>query len=161
MEILVKSQSGIVLIDSRTGVSDMGSICTIQLPDTVVLVFAFNEQNVAGVESVARELSGENPAFSELGRRPGILLLPSRKDLGELERLRTWERRIADRFAPYLADGRIERRYADTLTYIREMAIPYVPYFAYGEEIAAEHETGIEIAEPLVSLARLLIEENE
>ena len=73
LRLNLKSQSGIVLIDSRTGVSDMGSICTIQLPDTVVLVFAFNEQNVAGVESVARELSARISNLIQTSRPSGGL----------------------------------------------------------------------------------------
>lgn len=48
-----------VLIDSRTGHTDVGGICTRQLPDAVVALFIPNEQNLAGlktvVESVRRE----------------------------------------------------------------------------------------------------------
>ncbi len=42
----------IVLVDSRTGYTDLGAVCTLQLPDLVVLVFNFNEQNLAGIERV-------------------------------------------------------------------------------------------------------------
>ena len=42
----------ILLIDSRTGFTDLGAICTIQLPDLVVLVTNLNEQNLAGIEQV-------------------------------------------------------------------------------------------------------------
>jgi len=42
----------ILLIDSRTGYTDLGAICTLQLPDLVVLVFNLNEQNLAGIERV-------------------------------------------------------------------------------------------------------------
>lgn len=48
-----------VLIDSRTGHTEVGGICTRQLPDTVVVLFIPNEQNLAGlvgvVESIRRE----------------------------------------------------------------------------------------------------------
>lgn len=41
-----------VLIDSRTGLTDVGGICTRQLPDAVVAVFFPNEQNLVGLKQV-------------------------------------------------------------------------------------------------------------
>lgn len=38
----------VVLIDSRTGLTDLGAICTVQLPHTVVLVYTMNEQGAFG-----------------------------------------------------------------------------------------------------------------
>ena len=40
-----------VLIDSRTGLTDISGICTLQLPDLVVLLFGLNEQNLVGTTS--------------------------------------------------------------------------------------------------------------
>lgn len=45
-----------VFIDSRTGLTDVGGICTALLPNMVVLLFALNEQNLRGIASVARVL---------------------------------------------------------------------------------------------------------
>lgn len=42
-----------VLIDSRTGVSDIAGICTAQLPDRLVVVFTANEQNLNEVVDIA------------------------------------------------------------------------------------------------------------
>lgn len=44
----------IVLVDSRTGLTDAGGICTIQLPDGVVLMSAPNEQSLRGTERIAQ-----------------------------------------------------------------------------------------------------------
>jgi len=41
-----------VLIDSRTGYSDVGGICVRQLPDAVVLMFRLNDQNISGISKV-------------------------------------------------------------------------------------------------------------
>jgi len=38
----------VVLIDSRTGLTDMGAICTVQLPHTVVLVYTMSHQGAFG-----------------------------------------------------------------------------------------------------------------
>lgn len=42
-----------VLIDSRTGLADVAGICTMQIPDQVVLCFVLNRQNIDGVAKVA------------------------------------------------------------------------------------------------------------
>ncbi len=41
-----------VFIDSRTGLTDTGNICTLQLPDVAVLFFSLNNQNREGIERV-------------------------------------------------------------------------------------------------------------
>ena len=48
-----------VLIDSRTGHTDVGGICTRQLPDSVVVLFFPNDQNLRGIESVVRDIRNE------------------------------------------------------------------------------------------------------
>src|SRR5690349_3779713 len=42
-----------VLIDSRTGISDIAGICTAQLPDRLVVVFTANDQSVGGAVDIA------------------------------------------------------------------------------------------------------------
>ena len=48
-----------VLIDSRTGHTDVGGICTRQLPDAVAIFFFPNEQNLRGVSKAVREVRAE------------------------------------------------------------------------------------------------------
>ena len=48
-----------VLIDSRTGYTDTGGICTRQLPDSVVVLFFPNEQNLRGLTEVVRDIRSE------------------------------------------------------------------------------------------------------
>lgn len=43
----------LVLIDSRTGLADVAGICTMQLPDIVMLMFVLNRQNIEGAARVA------------------------------------------------------------------------------------------------------------
>ncbi len=48
-----------VLIDSRTGHTDTGGICTRQLPDAVAILFFPNEQNLRGLTRVVRDIRAE------------------------------------------------------------------------------------------------------
>jgi eukaryotic-like serine/threonine-protein kinase len=56
---MLMSQFDYVLIDSRTGLTDIGGICTRVMPEKLVLVFAPNHQNIDGITGVAevRQLS--------------------------------------------------------------------------------------------------------
>ena len=47
-----------VLIDSRTGITDIGGICTIHLPDVLVLFFTANWQSLQGVVDVMQREIG-------------------------------------------------------------------------------------------------------
>lgn len=57
-----------VLIDSRTGHTDVGGICTRQLPDSVAILFFPNSQNLRGLTKVVRDIRAEArvPGKSEI-----------------------------------------------------------------------------------------------
>lgn len=48
-----------VLIDSRTGHTDVGGICTRQLPHAVVALFFPNEQNLLGLQQIVNDIRAE------------------------------------------------------------------------------------------------------
>lgn len=48
-----------VLIDSRTGHTDVGGICTRQLPDAVAVMFFPNDQNIRGLKTVIDDIRAE------------------------------------------------------------------------------------------------------
>jgi MinD-like ATPase involved in chromosome partitioning or flagellar assembly len=52
-------QPDYVLIDSRTGYTDVAGICTRQLPDATVLLFFPNEQNLQGLREVVGDIRRE------------------------------------------------------------------------------------------------------
>jgi cellulose biosynthesis protein BcsQ len=53
-----------VLIDSRTGVSDTSGICTIALPDELVVCFTPNVQSIEGAAAAAESVRGQRRALS-------------------------------------------------------------------------------------------------
>ncbi|HEX5273385.1 MAG TPA: ParA family protein [Gemmataceae bacterium] len=54
-----------VLIDSRTGHTDVEGICTRQLPDAVVVLFFPNAQNLVGLRDVCRRIRNEQTSGLE------------------------------------------------------------------------------------------------
>ena len=152
----LKGLADLVLIDSRTGFTDIGGICTLHLPDTVVLVFTFNDQNLAGTERIARQLNEDNEVFTATGRRPELMFLPSRKEVSEIERLRDWERMAAERL---LRTSRRIARCGNTRICSTTSGNQRRPvfHFAFGEELAAETEKGIELVNAYRVIASVIV----
>lgn len=63
-----------VLIDSRTGLTDVSGVCTRQLPDSVVTLFFPNEQNLVGLTDMVRSIRSSTAR----PRTPELLFVASR-----------------------------------------------------------------------------------
>lgn len=71
-EIVQKYKPDYILVDSRTGLTDVGGICTLQLPDIVVLMFGFNEQNINGIRHALNSIQ-----YNKQGRDIKTILVAS------------------------------------------------------------------------------------
>ncbi|MCP4129434.1 MAG: AAA family ATPase [bacterium] len=65
----------LVLIDSRTGLTDVGSICTILLPDRVVMLSGLNFQNLNGTRSIIDTIEAHNKVRRDSGFREPIEII--------------------------------------------------------------------------------------
>ena len=122
-----------ILIDSRTGLADTSGICTMLMPQILVLVFALNKQNLNGVVDVAKQCI--NYRFDSFDHRKlTVLPLPSRIDNENPTDLQNWINRYKDKFESlfeelYLLDE------CNLENYFNIAKIPYKPTYAYGENI--------------------------
>ena len=123
-----------VLIDSRTGISDIGGICTIQLPDILMLLLTANDQSLNGSLEVLeriQETRGKLP-FD----RAKLLVVPV---LSRFERrveynlADVWLARFAALFPPIYNDWAHKSSSAKEL--LNHMRIPYIPYWSFGEKL--------------------------
>ena len=108
---VMKERYEYILIDSRTGVSDASGICTVQLPDVLVVLFTLNNQSIDGASGVARSVQAQR------GDSLTILPVPTRienaeKDKRDLRRERAMRQfgHVASRHRPTGADGLLGRR---------------------------------------------------
>ncbi|WP_406448603.1 FxSxx-COOH system tetratricopeptide repeat protein [Streptomyces sp. NBC_00876] len=123
----MKANYDYVLIDSRTGLSDIADICTVQLPDMLIDCFTLSDQSIDGAASVARQISERYT-----GRPISIFPVPMRIDEGEKEKVdagRALARLKFDRL-PLDLDG------DELAAYWGAVEIPYRPYYAYEETLA-------------------------
>ena len=104
-----------VLVDSRTGLTDISGICTLQLPHLVVLVFSLNQQNVNGTAQIYRSIKN-----NKLNRKISTLIVASPvPDMPE------WVEVRSKRF-----------EYArKTIGSTVDLVVPYDPFLAFQESI--------------------------
>jgi cellulose biosynthesis protein BcsQ len=136
-----RSSYDFVLIDSRTGITDIGGICTIQLPDQLVLLFTANNQSLEGIVDVWKSaLAGRNDLPYDRGH---LLALPvaTRFELRvEYEQAQTWLGKFAEVLEPIYSEWARENvPVQELLNFTR---IPYVPFWSFGEELPVLDETG-------------------
>ena len=120
-----------VLIDSRTGISDTSGVCTVQMPDELVVLFTLNQQSIKGAAAVAESASAQRRRPSG---EPALKVWPvaTRVELAEKERLDAARRSARTTFQGHLRH--LPRR--DREEYWGETEVLYQPYFAYEEILA-------------------------
>jgi len=145
----------VVLIDSRTGVTEMGGVCTYELADVVVMFCAANVQNMDGTLQIVKSFS--DPRLPQLrhGRELTTLVVPARiEGLSETQALNRFRQQFARCFAPYMPR---ELQDPDSLV---QLEIPYVPLYAFEEIIAVNQtrtlERAVEMEQAYTNLLRVL-----
>ncbi|MFD0894701.1 TIR domain-containing protein [Luteolibacter ambystomatis] len=120
-----------IIIDSRTGLSDTSGICTVQMPDDLVVFFTLNLQSMRGAAATAESaLRSRQRPSGEPGLR--VWPVPSRIDLTEKDRLETVRQMARESFSRCLWHLTREERNE----YWVRSEILYIPYYAYLETLA-------------------------
>lgn len=104
-----------VLVDSRTGLTDVGGVCTFVLPDIVVLIYALNRQNVEGIGRIQNAI------------RKHIL-----QEKQPIELIR-----VVSPFPPGVEkDPDLEKRFEEVRNFlgVEDVRVPYRPEFGYRED---------------------------
>jgi hypothetical protein len=126
-------------VDSRTGITDAGGICTIHLPDILVLLFTSNDASVHGVIEVLKRARSQQSHLPFDRRRLLALPVPARDESQtELKKATEWKRTFAVRLAEAYKDWLPREKSAlDALEVLR---IPHVPYWSFGEPLPVVEE---------------------
>jgi len=121
-----KREFDYVLIDSRTGVSDTSGICTIQMPDILVVCYTYNVQSILGASDIARRV---------LNKRPGLAVFPvaMRVEFTETDSLIPMRKLARERFGDLVTT-------ANHGEYFDKTEVPYYPKYSFFERLAAFEE---------------------
>ncbi|HUQ57232.1 tyrosine-protein kinase family protein [Lentzea sp.] len=123
-----------VLLDSRTGISDIASICTAHLPDRLVVVFTANDQNLDEVVDIARRADDARDRMPYDRPRHTVLPVLSRLDNRvEYERADNWQRKCAKVVTPLFENWLVKSVPEDRM--LRHLTVPYVSYWSFGEQL--------------------------
>lgn len=122
----------IVLIDSRTGISELSGVCTYQLADVVLMLCSLNQQSLDGTYEMLQNFS--RPEVQRLRHKNPIevLVIPARvEDRAETQFLHILEEQFKakfDQFLPHIL--------RDELRSFWNLKIPHVPHYAFNENVA-------------------------
>ncbi len=129
-----KENYDFILIDSRTGVTDIGGICTIQLPDILVLLFTATRQAFEGILNIA--MTTDEAQKSLLTDRLRLLMLPIPSKFDSRDEFVISQNWLND------FSERLKFIYENWLpTSVKEKAIlevtkiPYISFFSFGEKL--------------------------
>lgn len=140
-----------ILIDSRTGVSDTSGVCTVQMPDQLVVCFTLNQQSMAGASAVAYSALQQRraPDGSPTLR---VWPLPMRVEDAEQERLELARAIARTRFSRVL--GHLSPSEQDR--YWGDIEVAYYPLYAYEEILAVFGDRPRQSRSLLASMEKLV-----
>jgi MinD-like ATPase involved in chromosome partitioning or flagellar assembly len=135
-----------ILIDSRTGHTDISGICTMLMPQKLVVVFTPNRQSYTGIEELIRRATTYRRRSDDL--RPLLIYpLPSRIEFSRDDLRASWRFGNAEQgitgYQP-MFEVILKKVYGldkcNLSEYFEEVQIQQSPNYAYGEEIAVKVE---------------------
>jgi cellulose biosynthesis protein BcsQ len=129
-----------ILIDSRTGITDIGDICTVLLADALVLGFVSNFQNVEGVVNIVERARVARDRLPIDRSRLIAVPVPMRDEVyTEYDKSTEWKAIYAAKLGHLYADWLPKNiKPSDALS---KLFIPYVPKWSFGECIPVLEQT--------------------
>jgi formylglycine-generating enzyme required for sulfatase activity len=121
-----------ILVDSRTGVSDTAGVCTVQMPDDLIVCFTLNRQSIYGAAAVASSTYEQRKAPDGTAAIR-VWPVPCRIDYSEKDRLELARTLARSRFTSMMGHMNPD----DEDRYWGETEIPYSAYYAYEEILCA------------------------
>jgi len=130
-----KENYDFVLIDSRTGITDGGGICTIQMPDILTVIFTPNHKSLNGVLYVAEKALAAQQKLPEDRQVMRLLPIVSRFDVEQADKEgKYWLELMEDQTAGLYADWVPKSVILSELMAITK--IPYNSFYSFGESLA-------------------------
>ena len=134
-----KNEFDLILVDSRTGVNDIGGVCTIHLPDYLLIWFTTNETGMDGAKDVAESarLAQDKLPFD---RNPLVVLpVPARDESRtEFKKSEQWKDIITERFSSFYKEWLTDKSTPQEV--VEKIRIPYIAYWSFGENLPVVEE---------------------
>jgi len=130
-----KDYYDVTLIDSRTGLSDAGGVCTILLPDVAVAMFTANYQSLYGVRDIMRLAQTARNDLAYERMHLSVVPLPARfGSRSEFSESQEWLDRFADALAEFYHDWLPS--WLEPRRVVEALKVPQVDFYGFGERLA-------------------------
>jgi formylglycine-generating enzyme required for sulfatase activity len=152
-------EADFVLVDSRTGITEQGGVCSHHLADVVVLMTGANDQHLAGSRWMAETLRHPTLTQQRGDRSLRVLPVASRLEItAEEEGLAEFREQFREKFQQIVPSelGAPDR-------FLRDTEIPYIPAYSFRERLVALeadrrrsrelHEAYVRLTDTIVDLA--------
>jgi cellulose biosynthesis protein BcsQ len=128
-----------VLLDSRTGVTDIGGICTVHLADILILLFTTTDSSLNGIRQIIDRARQEREKLPVDRTSLVAVPVPARDESRtEYRQSQDWKRISAERFQDLYEDWLPQNVSASDAVNI--LRIPYIPYWSFGEKLPVLEE---------------------
>jgi tetratricopeptide (TPR) repeat protein/MinD-like ATPase involved in chromosome partitioning or flagellar assembly len=123
-----------ILVDSRTGLTDSGGVCTVQMPDFLVLVFTANDQSLTNGLKVIAAIQEERQSFAfERGPLAVVPLLSRWDSRAEVDLADAWIKRVSDQVG-VLTSLWLPKDFSPR-DFLEKTRVPHVARFSFGEPL--------------------------
>ncbi|HKP52947.1 MAG TPA: NACHT domain-containing protein [Chloroflexia bacterium] len=142
----------VILIDSRTGATEIGGITTYQLADVVLVLCTTNEQSLEGAWEMANSFSSKLVKDLRGGRSLQTVVIPARiDDRAELSSLAAFQNDFLTIFRPFVPDY-----FSSDPDFLWKLKIPYFPKYSFSELVAVREEPEKRVKEAVQSFANIV-----
>lgn len=126
----LRSLYDLVLVDSRTGVTEMGGICAYQLADSIAMFCASNQQNLYGTLNVIQNFYSPRVQILRRNRPLQLLVVPSRVEQRDNPLLEDFNQRFNEAFSSFTP-----KELSEAGLSFWDLVIPYEPHYAFKEQV--------------------------
>ncbi len=128
-----------IFVDSPSGITDIGSICTIHLADLLVLFCTTNGQSLDGIIDVMKRAKrAQSELLVDRGQLMGIPVPALNDSRTEYLESAKWRRKFAQKLSfiynDWLPTG------VESKDVLQRLRIPYIPYWSVCEQLAVVQE---------------------
>jgi predicted acylesterase/phospholipase RssA len=128
----IRAIADVVLIDTRTGVTEMGGVCTRHIPDAVLSFCAPNFQNIDGISRVVSGLNRPDVKQARGDRHVEVMVVPTRIDDSESDRLAEFSQLFQEKIE---RDEFVPGPFKELDRPLWHLQIPYTARYNYREEM--------------------------
>ena len=141
----------VVLIDSRTGVTEMGGICAYQLADSILMFSGANLQNIEGTENLVRNFAQPGVQLLRQYRPLDVVVVPARIEQGDRKLLEDLRKRFAVAFDHCTPPALLGAKMG-----FWDLKIPYEPHYAFKERVVTDPNKA-EVERPIARSFRKIV----